>query len=104
MVLDAPDYSWITAGGPAFGAPGMPPRWTSSEKQTVGTAYSASSRVWYTISHGILNEIYYPTIDRPAGSRHGLFDQRWRNIFSRREARSASAALNTSTMKRWEFA
>jgi glucoamylase len=28
-------------------------------------AYSASSRIWYTISHGILNEIYYPTIDRP---------------------------------------
>ena len=65
MVFDAPEYSWVMVGGPAFGAPGMPPRWTSSEKQAVGTAYSASSRVWYTISHGILNEIYYPTIDRP---------------------------------------
>lgn len=65
MVFDAPEYSWITSGGAAFGAPGMPPRWTSSEKQAVGTAYSASSRVWYTVSHGILNEIYYPTIDRP---------------------------------------
>jgi glucoamylase len=31
----------------------------------VGTAYSASSRVWFTLSHGILNEIYYPTIDCP---------------------------------------
>lgn len=49
----------------AFGAPGMPPRWTSSTKDGVGTAYSASSRVWFTLSHGILNEIYYPTIDRP---------------------------------------
>ena len=28
-------------------------------------AYAASSSIWYTISHGILNEIYYPTIDRP---------------------------------------
>ena len=28
-------------------------------------AYSASSRIWFTVSHGILNEIYYPTIDRP---------------------------------------
>jgi glucoamylase len=65
MVFDAPEYSWVTLGGAAFGAPGMEPRWTSSEKQTVGTAYSASSRVWYTIAHGILNEIYYPTIDRP---------------------------------------
>jgi glucoamylase len=49
----------------AFGAPGMPPRWTSSTKDGVGTAYSAASRVWFTLSHGILNEIYYPTIDRP---------------------------------------
>ena len=49
----------------AFGSPGMSPRWTSSTKDGVGTAYSASSRVWFTLSHGILNEIYYPTIDRP---------------------------------------
>ena len=88
MVFDAPEYSWVTAGGPAFGAPGMPPRWTSSEKQAVGTAYSASSRVWYTISHGILNEIYYPTIDRPQVRDHGFSDQRWRDIFPRRKARS----------------
>ncbi|MGC1784196.1 MAG: glycoside hydrolase family 15 protein [Acidobacteriaceae bacterium] len=65
MILSSPEYQWVTADGPAFGAPGLPPRWTSSEKDTVGTAYSASSRVWFTISHGILNEIYYPTIDRP---------------------------------------
>ena len=31
----------------------------------MGTAYSALSRVWFTVSKGILNEIYYPTIDRP---------------------------------------
>ncbi|HMH08064.1 MAG TPA: glycoside hydrolase family 15 protein, partial [Terriglobales bacterium] len=31
----------------------------------MGTAYSTSSRVWFTISHGILNEIYFPTIDHP---------------------------------------
>jgi glucoamylase len=57
----------------AFGHPGMPPRWTSSSKEGVGTAYSASSRVWFTISHGILNEIYYPTIDHPQlRSQHGF--------------------------------
>lgn len=49
----------------AFGQPGMPPRWTSSSKEGVGTAYSTSSRVWFTLSHGILNEIYFPTIDHP---------------------------------------
>jgi len=48
-----------------FGHPGIPPKWTSSSKEGVGTAYSTSSRIWFTVSHGILNEVYYPTIDRP---------------------------------------
>ena len=61
----APGYRWIDGQGHAFGAPGAEPRWTSSRKDAVGMAYSAASRIWYTISHGILNEIYYPTIDRP---------------------------------------
>ena len=52
-------------GRVAFGHPGIAPRWTSSSKEGVGTAYSIASRVWFTLSHGILNEIYYPTIDRP---------------------------------------
>jgi glucoamylase len=56
-------YRWLDQQGEAFGAPGLAPRWTSSIKDAVGTAYSASSRVWFTCSHGILNEIYYPTID-----------------------------------------
>lgn len=55
----------IPNDGLAFGRPGMPPRWTSSSKEGVGTAYSTSSRIWFTLSHGILNEIYFPTIDRP---------------------------------------
>ena len=52
-------------GHGAFGAPGIAPRWTSSSKEGVGTAYHTASRVWFTLSHGILNEVYYPTIDRP---------------------------------------
>jgi glucoamylase len=58
------DYLWLEQQGEAFGSPGLEPRWTSSVKDAVGTAYSASSRVWFTCSHGILNEIYHPTIDR----------------------------------------
>jgi glucoamylase len=50
---------------PASGGPGIAPRWTRSDKDGVGTAYSALSRVWFTVSKGILNEVYYPTIDRP---------------------------------------
>src|SRR6201990_3431657 len=49
----------------AFGAPGIEPRWTSSAKEGVGTAYHTSCRVWFTLSHGIVNEIYYPTVDQP---------------------------------------
>lgn len=49
----------------SFSAPGKPgniPRWTTGAKVGVGTAYSADSNVWFTISHGIINEVYYPRI------------------------------------------
>jgi glucoamylase len=49
----------------ASGSPGIAPRWTQSAKDAIGTAYSAGSTVWFTVSAGILNEAYYPTIDRP---------------------------------------
>jgi glucoamylase len=65
MTVLAPDYKWLDGQGEAPGAPGLEPRWTSAEKDSVGTAYSAASRVWFTVSHGTLNEVYYPTIDRP---------------------------------------
>jgi len=48
----------------APGHPGISPRWTSSAKSGVGTSLSSKSRVWFTLSHGILNEIYYPRIDQ----------------------------------------
>ena len=47
----------------APGAPGIDARWTSSAKSGVGTALSENSPIWFTLSHGILNEIYYPRID-----------------------------------------
>ena len=49
----------------AFGAPGIEPRWTSSAKEGFGTAYHTSCRLWFTLSHGIVNEIYYPSVDQP---------------------------------------
>ena len=48
------------------GYPGINPHWTSSAKDGVGTAINPESRVWFTISHGILDEIYHPHIDRAA--------------------------------------
>lgn len=49
----------------AFGRPGIEPRWTHGGKDGVGTAYAASSRVWFTFWNGIITEVYYPTVDRP---------------------------------------
>src|SRR5208282_3422392 len=49
----------------AFGTPGIQPRWTSSAKEGVGTAYHTSCQLWFTLSHGIVNEIYYPHVDEP---------------------------------------
>jgi len=46
----------------APGKPGIAARWTSSVKSAVGTAAEARSRVWFTMSHGILNESYYPRV------------------------------------------
>lgn len=71
----------------APGWPGIPARWTSSAKSGVGTALSEASRVWFTLSHGILNEIYYPDVDvactRDAGlvvtDGHGFFSEEKRH-------------------------
>jgi len=49
----------------AFGHPGISPRWTHGDKDGVGTAYAASSQVWFTLWNGIITEVYYPTVDRP---------------------------------------
>ncbi len=49
----------------AFGWPGIEPRWTQGSKDGAGTAYSASSRVWFTVWNGVVTEVYYPTVDRP---------------------------------------
>jgi len=56
----------------AFGWPGISPRWTSSDKDGVGTALSPLSRVWFTHSHGILNEVYYPRVDQACTRDFGL--------------------------------
>ena len=48
----------------AFGAPGIAPTWCSSDKDFVTTALG-SSRVWVTIGHGIIDEIYWPSTGEP---------------------------------------
>jgi glucoamylase len=62
------------AATPTFapGAPGIPARWTSSAKSGIGTALSPACPVWFTISHGILNEVYYPRLDSACTRDMGL--------------------------------
>jgi glucoamylase len=56
----------------APGWPGIAPRWTSSAKQGVGASLSPGNRVWFTLSHGIFNEIYYPRVDQACTRDFGL--------------------------------
>jgi glucoamylase len=56
----------------APGWPGIPARWTSSAKSGVGTALGLEARVWFTLSHGILNEVYYPRVDQACTRDLGL--------------------------------
>ncbi len=49
----------------APGAPGAEPRWSRSAKDGIGTAYNTASRLWFTLSQGIITELYYPTVDTP---------------------------------------
>jgi hypothetical protein len=48
----------------AHGKPGDEPTWSSGAKTLVGTAASNRSRIWFTISNGNLNEIYFPDVDQ----------------------------------------
>lgn len=72
----------------APGKPGIVPRWTSSAKIGVGTSLSSDSNVWFTISHGIINEVYYPRIDIANIRDFGLIVTDGKEFFSE-EKRSA---------------
>jgi glucoamylase len=74
----------------AFGWPGLDPRWTSSAKCGVGTAYGSHSRVWFTLSHGIVNEVYYPRVDQANIRDLGLIVTDGNEFFSEEKRHTAS--------------
>jgi glucoamylase len=76
----------------APGWPGIPARWTSSAKSGVGTALGSLSRVWFTLSHGIFNEIYYPRIDQACVRDMGLVVTDGAEFFSE-EKRDATSEV-----------
>ena len=66
----------------APGAPGIAARWTSSAKSGVGTSLNPLSRVWFTLSHGIFDEIYYPRLDQASVRDMGLIVTDGKDFFS----------------------
>src|SRR4030088_2225119 len=68
--------------GYAPGWPGISPRWTSSAKTGVGTALNQHSRVWFSLSHGILNEVYFPRVDQACTRDLGLMVTDGKSYFS----------------------
>ncbi|HEY4257922.1 MAG TPA: glycoside hydrolase family 15 protein [Candidatus Udaeobacter sp.] len=66
----------------APGRPGIEPRWTSSAKSGVGTAAQPASQVWFTVSHGILDEIYWPEVDRACTRDMGFIVTDGKEFFS----------------------
>jgi glucoamylase len=80
--MPGPELTVSDSNIAAPGWPGIPPRWTSSAKTGVGTALNRSSRVWFTLSHGILNEIYFPRVDMACTRDLGLLVTDGKSFFS----------------------
>ena len=96
----------------APGSPGIPPTWTSSAKDIVGTSLGPS-RVWFTLGHGIVNEVYYPRVDLPQirdlgfivadGDGFWCEDKRLANYRLATPAPGVPAATITHTHDRFEL-
>ncbi|MGH9880288.1 MAG: glucan 1,4-alpha-glucosidase [Pyrinomonadaceae bacterium] len=47
----------------APGAPGVDAHWPSAAKNGFGTSNSLVSKVWFTLTNGVMTEVFYPTLD-----------------------------------------
>ncbi len=77
----------------AFGSPGIEPRWTRGNKDAVGTAYSSSSRVWFTLTAGVLSEVYYPLAIKQPGKRCPASERAAATTFPRMACNPTGIAL-----------
>lgn len=75
----------------APGWPGSEPRWTSSAKCGVGTSVTAESPIWFTLSHGIVNEVYYPRLDQANIRDLGFIVTNGKDFFSEEKRHAVSA-------------
>ncbi|HEX8336191.1 MAG TPA: glucan 1,4-alpha-glucosidase [Pyrinomonadaceae bacterium] len=49
--------------GLAPGRPGRDAHWPGAGKEAVGTSNTLESKVWFTLRGGVLDEVFYPTVD-----------------------------------------
>ena len=84
----------------APGWPGIPPRWTSSAKTGVGTALNQHSKVWFTLSHGILNEVYFPRVDQACTRDLGFIVTDGRLSSPKKSATARSRTVPSSQVSR----
>jgi glucoamylase len=54
-----------TTNESAPGAPGSDAHWLSAAKNGFGTSVTLNSKVWFTLTDGVLSEVFYPTLDTP---------------------------------------
>src|SRR5882724_4984446 len=64
-LLSCPALLGQTTNRLAPGAPGLDAHWPSAAKTGFGTANTLASKVWFTLTNGVMTEVYYPRLDVP---------------------------------------
>ena len=67
VLASLPSAAAAQAPGDPVGAapdgPGALSHFDLARKDCVGTARNTTSKVWFTVAHGVLSDVYFPTID-----------------------------------------
>ncbi|HWS90858.1 MAG TPA: glucan 1,4-alpha-glucosidase [Pyrinomonadaceae bacterium] len=63
LLAAAPPTRAQVQDGDAPGRPGRDAQWPSAGKEAVGTSNTEASKVWFTLRGGVMDEVYYPTVD-----------------------------------------
>ena len=85
-------HEQLSQGKNAPGKPGLAPRWASAAKSGVGTALTSESNIWFTISRGIVTEVFHPSVDTACIRDCGLLVTDRQSFFSE-ERRDTSSTV-----------
>jgi glucoamylase len=66
VLLSGTGAGYAASSSVAPGAPGAAATWTPADKHGFGTATGTVSKVWYTLEHGELTDVYYPGLGTPS--------------------------------------